>query len=219
MAPSGDGAAHEDRIGNQGEGGKWMCNIDALRDKKDCLIYSIGSNNDFSWEEGVKARAPNCVIHVFDHTVVNASNKPHNVFFHRWGLSEVDSNRNPNLKSLSEISKALGHKDKRVDVFKIDCEGFYPYDIEKKKFVSEETGDIQLFLDLLWDMSGGEETVQEYLLKWIAFLFQNPEKKPKTALVFQSKEGSGKNEFWGLIGKLMGKATYLETSNALLCLY
>ncbi|CAL6319118.1 unnamed protein product [Bathycoccus prasinos] len=219
MAPSGDGAAHEDRIGNQGEGGKWMCNIDALRDKKDCLIYSIGSNNDFSWEEGVKARAPNCVIHVFDHTVVNASNKPHNVFFHRWGLSEVDSNRNPNLKSLSEISKALGHKDKRVDVFKIDCEGFYPYDIEKKKFVSEETGDIQPFLDLLWDMSGGEETVQEYLLKWIAFLFQNPEKKPKTALVFQSKEGSGKNEFWGLIGKLMGKATYLETSNALLCLY
>jgi len=85
--------------------------------------------------------------------------------------------------------------------------------------VSEETGDIQPFLDLLWDMSGGEETVQEYLLKWIAFLFQNPEKKPKTALVFQSKEGNGKNEFWGLIGKLMGKATYLETSNALLCLY
>lgn len=114
---------HEDRIGNHGEGGKWMCNIDALRDKKDCLIYSIGSNNDFSWEEGVKARAPNCVIHVFDHTVANASNKPHNVFFHRWGLSEVDSNRNPNLKSLSEISQALGHKDKRVDVFKIDCEG------------------------------------------------------------------------------------------------
>ena len=56
--------------------------------------------------------------------------------------------------------------------------------------------------------------MEEYLLKWIAFLFQNPEKKPKTALVFQSKEGSGKNEFWGFIGKLMGKATYLETSNA-----
>ena len=88
------------------------------------------------------------------------------------------------------------------------------YDIKKKKFVSEETGDIQPFLDLLWDMSGGEESVQEYLLKWIAFLFQNPEKKPKRALVFQSKEGSGKNEFWGFIGKLMGKATYLETSNA-----
>jgi hypothetical protein len=88
------------------------------------------------------------------------------------------------------------------------------YDIEKKKFVSEETGDIQPFLDLLWDMSGGEESVQEYLLKWIAFLFRDPEKKPKTALVFQSKEGSGKNEFWGFIGKLMGKATYLETSNA-----
>jgi len=63
-------------------------------------------------------------------------------------------------------------------------------------------------------MNGGEESVQEYLLKWITFLFQNPEKKPKTAVVFHSKEGNGKNEFLGSIGKLMGNATYLETSNA-----
>ncbi|CAL6300078.1 unnamed protein product [Bathycoccus prasinos] len=71
------------------------------------------------------------------------------------------------------------------------------YDIEKKKFVSEKTGDIQPFLDLLWDRA------------------EERKKKPKTALVFQFQgEGSGKNEFWGFIGKLMGKATYLETSNA-----
>ena len=71
------------------------------------------------------------------------------------------------------------------------------HDIEKKKIASE-TGDIHPFLYLLWDMSGGEETVREYLLKWIAFLFQNSEKKPKTALVFQSKRGSGKNKFGGI---------------------
>ncbi|CAL6339387.1 unnamed protein product [Bathycoccus prasinos] len=46
------------------------------------------------------------------------------------------------------------------------------------------------------------------------FSISNPEKKSKTALVFQSKEGSGKNEFWGFIGKLTGKGTYVETSNA-----
>ena len=34
------------------------------------------------------------------------------------------------------------------------------YDIEKKNIASEETGDIQPFLDLLWDMSGGEETLR-----------------------------------------------------------
>jgi len=116
--------SHEERIGAAGEGGKWMCDLDALRDKKDCLIYSIGSNNDFSWESAVKARVPNCEIHVFDHTVRNATNKPENVFFHKWGLTaEKVPNANPNLRSLSEISNALGHKDKRVDVFKIDCEG------------------------------------------------------------------------------------------------
>ncbi|CAL6325739.1 unnamed protein product [Bathycoccus prasinos] len=100
----------------------------------------------------------------------------------------------PNQKAFRKMD--VVPKDCPPDVYNL-WEG---YDIEKKKFASEETGDIQPFLDLLWD--------------WIALLFQNPEKKPKTALVFQSKEGSGKNEFWGFIGKLMGKATNLETSKA-----
>ena len=113
----------EERIGAHGEGGKWMCNIEALKEKKDCLIYSVGSENDFAWEEEVKRRAPNCEIHVFDHTVANASNKPDDVFFHKWGLTENESHRNPNMKSLSEIIKALRHENRRLDVFKIDCEG------------------------------------------------------------------------------------------------
>ena len=113
----------EERIGAHGEGGKWMCNIEALKEKKDCLIYSVGSANDFAWEEEVKRRAPNCEIHVFDHTVANASNKPDDVFFHKWGLTENESHRNPNMKSLSEIIKALRHENRRLDVFKIDCEG------------------------------------------------------------------------------------------------
>ncbi|CAL6313079.1 unnamed protein product [Bathycoccus prasinos] len=108
----------------------------------------------------------------------------------------------PNKKAFRKMD--VVPKDCPPDVYNL----WDGYDIEKKKIVSEETGDIQPFLDLLWDMSGGEESVQEYLLKWIAFLFQNPEKKPKTALVFQSKEGSGKNEFWGFIGKLMGKDSF-----------
>ena len=113
----------EERIGAHGEGGKWMCNIEALKEKKDCLIYSVGSENDFTWEEEVKRRAPNCEIHTFDHTVANASNKPDDVFFHKWGLTENESHRNPNMKSLSEIIKALRHENRRLDVFKIDCEG------------------------------------------------------------------------------------------------
>jgi hypothetical protein len=119
----------EERIGTSGEGGKWMCDVEALRDKvDDCLIYSIGSNNDFSWESAVKARAPNCEIHVFDPTVINATNKPKNVFFHKWGLTHHKSKKsdhatNPNLKSLAEISNLLGHNNKTLDVFKIDCEG------------------------------------------------------------------------------------------------
>ena len=74
----------------------------------------------------------------------------------------------PNKKAFRKMD--VVPKDCPPDVYNL-WEG---YDIEKKKIVSEETGDIQPFLDLLWDMSGGEESVQEYLLKWIALLFQNP---------------------------------------------
>ncbi|CAL6340364.1 unnamed protein product [Bathycoccus prasinos] len=47
------------------------------------------------------------------------------------------------------------------------------YDIEKKKIASQETWNIQPLLDLLWDMSGGEESVQEYLLNGVLFYLKS----------------------------------------------
>ncbi|CAL6394002.1 unnamed protein product [Bathycoccus prasinos] len=61
----------------------------------------------------------------------------------------------PNKKAFRKMD--VVPKDCPPDVYNL----WDGYDIEKKKFVSEETGDIQPFLDLLWDMSGGEESVQE----------------------------------------------------------
>ena len=60
----------------------------------------------------------------------------------------------PNKKAFRKMD--VVPKDCPPDVYNL-WEG---YDIEKKKIASEETGDIQPFLDLLWDMSGGEEGVQ-----------------------------------------------------------
>lgn len=31
-----------ERIGNPGVGGKWVCGLDRLVDKKDCIVYSFG---------------------------------------------------------------------------------------------------------------------------------------------------------------------------------
>ena len=52
------------------------------------------------------------------------------------------------------------------------------YDIERKKNTSKETG-TSVLLDLLWDMSGGDENQQRIpFLKWIAFLFYIPIRNP-----------------------------------------
>jgi hypothetical protein len=117
---------HERRVGRWGDGGKWICDPHRVATKVDgsCLIYSIGSRNDFSFEEGVLHDISTaCEIHTFDPTVGDhPSHIPQhgNVHFHPWGLSNVD---NGSYKTLPQIVKDLGHTSREIDILKIDCEG------------------------------------------------------------------------------------------------
>ena len=117
--------AREERIGPAGEGGKWLCDPNRLRAKgTDCLIYSVGSSDDFSFEEAIMQDVSSaCEIHVFDHTVPNPRNKPCGVHFHPWGLGGAHEPAGSALKSLADIVAALGHKGRTIDILKIDCEG------------------------------------------------------------------------------------------------
>jgi Methyltransferase domain len=54
------------RLGQAGDGGKHVCDPDCLLERNACLVYSIGSNNDFGFEISVLPYG--CKIHVFDHT-------------------------------------------------------------------------------------------------------------------------------------------------------
>lgn len=112
---------HEVRLGGSGDGPKWVCDPHRI-DPNNCLVYSIGSSNDFMFEEAVlKDISPTCEIHTFDHTVGDhPSNKPKNVNFHPWGLAK-ETGKYP-MKSMESISKELQHENRTVDIFKIDCE-------------------------------------------------------------------------------------------------
>lgn len=119
---------HERRLGLWGEGGKWVCDphrISTSASKQGCLVFSVGSNNDFSFEEAVlRGIAEDCEIHTFDHTIGEApSNLPanRNVHFHPWGLAPSD--QAPNMKKMATIVRELGHDGREIDIFKIDCEG------------------------------------------------------------------------------------------------
>lgn len=128
---------HVTRVGGHGDGPKWICNPQHLRNVPGCLIYSIGSGGSVEWEDAmVKMLNKSCEIHVFDPNP--AYERPgdvagKNIHFHPWGLnSSQPSNIRSRLysvgktqifKTFQEILKELGHETRRIDILKVDCEG------------------------------------------------------------------------------------------------
>ena len=123
---------HEGRIGRLGDGGKWICDPHRIAMQDECLVYSVGSNNDFSFEESVlKDIGPHCEIHTFDfgnfkegaakvgYRLHNGVNKTA-VNYHQYGLG---LDQPPKYKSLQTVVKEQGHENRVIDIFKIDCEG------------------------------------------------------------------------------------------------
>ncbi len=79
----------------------------------------------------------------------------------------------------------------------------------------EAGGDVSPFKRLLEALTDSKEGDAEYdyLLKWIALMFQKPYKKTLVAVVIKSEEGIGKNTlFWYIGEKLMGNNLYKETN-------
>ena len=108
--------ADERRLGTWGDGGKWICDPACMLAAGRCVVYSVGGNNEWSFEVSMVKRG--CEVHTFDHTVA-APRTPPGVVFHRWGLG-VNADAQP-MRSLDSIMAELNHT--RVDVFKMDIEG------------------------------------------------------------------------------------------------
>lgn len=120
---------HEARLGGLGDGPKWICDPHRISKQKDCLVYSVGSAGNILFEKTMKEEvSQNCEIHTFD---VMSGNRKKGSFaerlvnystFHGWGLSH---RRQPhrNMKTLKDTIAELGHFNRTIDIFKIDCEG------------------------------------------------------------------------------------------------
>lgn len=69
-APHGASCGLMSRLGEGGDGGKFVCDPDAIvRAGPSCLVVSIGSNGDPSFERAVYDLNPECTIHTYDHTL------------------------------------------------------------------------------------------------------------------------------------------------------
>jgi len=132
--------SNERRLGgdffNQMDGGKWVCEPSTLADQGErCLVYSFGSNNDWTFESAVLNTAPGCEIHTFDPFISAPSFAPAGVHFHRYGLGHFslpapsnDPNltltpTSPQLVGLPAIVRALGHEERTIELLKVDIEG------------------------------------------------------------------------------------------------
>ena len=126
----------DERFASFGDGPKFVCGINFIAHQtketnKTCLVYSIGSNNDISFEKSVSKHL-GCEIHTFDPTVRAEDFVGISVAsFHEWGLGEDGAVINFTVReggsftsmSLRSMIKQLDHMGRRIDLLKIDCEG------------------------------------------------------------------------------------------------
>ena len=77
-------------------------------------------------------------------------------------------------------------------------------------------GNIKPFKQLIEALTSSKEgeNAYDYMLKWIALMFQKPHEKTRVCIVIRSEEGIGKNTlFWYIGEKLMGNNLFKETND------
>lgn len=108
--------------------GKWICDPHKLRETRSCLVYSLGSNGHYDFEDGILDVRPDCEIHTFDPTSEPPSPEvAKKIHFHEFGIGAKDGTislgkrcgSNCPVKSLHNIVRDLQHEQRIIDVFKV----------------------------------------------------------------------------------------------------
>ncbi|CAF3745766.1 unnamed protein product [Rotaria socialis] len=126
------------RYGTRDETGKILCAIDNLKHVDKCVIYSLGSNNQFDFESDLSAHT-HCEIHTYDCTSFPPTKPIERLSFHKVCLGkqpQLQSHIFPNVqyyhhvehkafdknfKSFQNILKENNHT--QVHILKMDIEG------------------------------------------------------------------------------------------------
>lgn len=106
----------DERLGAVGDGGKWTCDPSKLLHRDECVVFSVGSSNEWSFDAAFERFG--CAVHTWDHTVASVMNKPDSVTFHPIGLGVTNDTNTADLRKMCELA-GVDH----VDILKVDCEG------------------------------------------------------------------------------------------------
>jgi FkbM family methyltransferase len=111
------------RWGSEGDGGKWLCGVEKLKEK--CVILSLGSNGQFDFEESMLQNTP-CEVHTFDCTYDGNSLGPRHHYHKQCLGSAQKAKEDAMFISLAQAATSLGIDE--ISLLKMDIEGF-EYDV------------------------------------------------------------------------------------------
>lgn len=114
------------------DGDKHVC-MDALKEGEECLVYSFGVADDWSFEDAMGAMG--CKVRAFDPSIAAPAKRSDNVSFHKLGIAHFSGNTQIKtnghkgdymtvpVKTLGDILEEFGDGDKEVFYLKVDVEG------------------------------------------------------------------------------------------------
>jgi hypothetical protein len=89
-------------------------------------------------------------------------------------------------------------------------EKILPFEINEEQIKD----DSRIFIKHLWYLSGKNNAVLNYVIDYLAHMIQEPGELPRTAIVFKSEQGVGKNLFFETFAeKILGDKYLLSTPN------
>ncbi|XP_046555730.1 probable methyltransferase-like protein 24 [Haliotis rubra] len=111
------------RMGKLGDGGWEICDDPGYRPVKNCIVYSFGINNDFSFDDDT-AKNYECNVFAFDPSMNQASyQRSPRVRFLRIGIDGRDYKKAAwDMLTLTSMKKMLNHTGRVIDVLKMDVE-------------------------------------------------------------------------------------------------
>jgi len=100
------------------DGDKFVC-MDTIIRSKNCIIYSYGINNEWSFED-IMAADFNCSVYAYDHTIDAPALRGERIHFKAQGIG-ID--KTEQLDTLEAQMRANGHSQSTISFLKADIEG------------------------------------------------------------------------------------------------
>ena len=108
------------------DGSKFVCMDELLKDIEngECLIYSFGVANDWSFEDTMDELG--CKVYAFDGSVDFPEKRGKNIHFEKVmvGFNDTEEQNNPiQTKTLPRLINKYGHTNTKISYLKMDIEG------------------------------------------------------------------------------------------------